>query len=76
MLNMEYQFLKLYLLLYDLMVGSELFNDVDSSKLTKQSVYLKSLRSKTYKNVFIHNPMTFGFVVVTKSNNEWWPSWI
>ena len=36
MLNMEYQFLKLYLLLYDLMVGSELFNDVDSSKLTKQ----------------------------------------
>ena len=29
MLNMEYQFLKLYLLLYDLMVGSELFNDVN-----------------------------------------------
>ena len=29
MLNMEYQFLKLYLLLYDLMVGIELFNDVN-----------------------------------------------
>ena len=29
MLNMEYQFLKLYLLLYDLMHGSELFNDVN-----------------------------------------------
>ena len=31
---------------------------------------------KSTKSVFIHNPMTFGFVVVTKSNNEWWPSWI
>ena len=29
MLNMEYQFLKLYLLLYDFMVGSELFNNVN-----------------------------------------------
>ena len=29
MLNMEYQYLKLYLLLYDLMHGIELFNDVN-----------------------------------------------
>ena len=29
MLNMEYQFLKLYLLLYDFMVGSEMFNYVN-----------------------------------------------
>ena len=27
--TMEYQFLKLYLLLYDIMIGSELFNDVN-----------------------------------------------
>ena len=43
MLNMEYQFLKLYLLLYDLMVGSELFSEVDSSKLTKQKCCMKNM---------------------------------
>ena len=44
--------------------------------MSKQSSDLDSFRSKTYKRAITHDPTTFGYEVMTKSNIGWRPYWI